>query len=162
LFGSDNSCYLSSWGVIISYIPQSVKLILTSISHVGYLCPSKDKFIEFSRHYSYHGLTKDCIIIFMVTLWHTPNSYKNCVWCDFSYWVQQAQLSTHQVLYIVIKDFNTSRNPLNFMFSVLIMVLSNLNSMSCVKIHCNRNSMSFMNFAWTIQFPLPLTQLWQK
>jgi hypothetical protein len=44
--------------------------------------------------------------------------------------VQQTQLSTDQVLYIVIKDFNISRNPLNFMFSVLIMVLSNLNSMS--------------------------------
>jgi hypothetical protein len=31
-------------------------------------------------------------------------------------------------MYIVINDFNLSRNPLNFMFSVLIMALSNLNS----------------------------------
>jgi hypothetical protein len=52
------------------------------------------------------------------------------MWCDFSYWVQQTQLSTHYVLNIVINDFNMSRNPLNLMFSVLIMVLSNLNSMS--------------------------------
>jgi hypothetical protein len=77
LFGSNNSCYLSSWGVIVSYISRSANLIFTSIFYVGYLCPSNDKFIMFSRHYSYHGLTKDLIRIFIVTLWHIPNSLKN-------------------------------------------------------------------------------------
>jgi hypothetical protein len=81
------------------------KLILTYISHVGYLSPSKGKFLEFLRHYSYHELTKDCIRIFMLTLCHTQNSLKNYLWCDFSYWVQQTQLSTHYMLNIVIKDF---------------------------------------------------------
>jgi hypothetical protein len=36
------------------------------------------------------------------------------------------------ISYIVIKDFNISRNPLNFMFSVLIMVLTSLNSISLI------------------------------
>jgi hypothetical protein len=36
------------------------------------------------------------------------------------------------ISHIVIKDFNISRNLLNFMFSVLIMVLSSLNSMSLI------------------------------
>jgi hypothetical protein len=92
LFGPNNSYYLSWWSLIVSNIPRSAKLILTLISHVGYLSPSKGKFIDSSRHYSYHRLTKYCIRIFMIILWHTPNSQKNCVWCDFSYWVQQAQL----------------------------------------------------------------------
>jgi hypothetical protein len=36
------------------------------------------------------------------------------------------------ISHIVIKDFNISRNSLKFMFSVLIMVLSSLNSMSLI------------------------------
>jgi hypothetical protein len=34
------------------------------------------------------------------------------------------------ISHIIIKDFNIFRNPLNFMVSVLIMVLSSLNSKS--------------------------------
>jgi hypothetical protein len=60
LFGYGKCCYLSTRGVIGSYIPRSAKLVLVSISHVDYLCPSKGKFLEFSRHYYYHGL--DCDI----------------------------------------------------------------------------------------------------
>jgi hypothetical protein len=59
--------YISTGGVIASYIPRKVKLILTSIAHVAHL----GQVPQINESLVLQWLTKYYVRIFMITLWHS-------------------------------------------------------------------------------------------